>query len=72
LSYWFDAASPWCCVLAPVSIVLGLIALNKIKAGNGAFSDSNWARQGIGISIFSINAISVPVYLGGKYAWDWW
>ena len=55
-----------------MSIVLGIIALNKIKASQGALSSGNWAIQGIGISTFAIVMMSAIIYLGGKYAWGWW
>ena len=72
ICYWLGVGSIWFLLLAPVSIVLGIIALNKIKASQGALSDRNWAIQGIGISTFAIVMMSAIIYLGGKYAWGCW
>lgn len=72
ICYWLGVGSIWFLPLAPVSIALGIVALNQIKASQGAFSGRNWAIQGIGISIFAIVMMSAIIYLGGKYAWDWW
>ena len=71
-SYWLGLGSIWVCPLSLVSIVLGIIALNTIKASNGAYSGRYWAIQGIVISVFTIVMMSALIYLGGKYAWDWW
>lgn len=71
-SYWLGLCSLWFCPLGLVSVVLGLLALNKIKASRGAFSGRNWAVQGICISVFTMVMFSALLYLGGKYAWDWW
>ncbi len=72
ICYWLGVGSIWFLPLAAVSIVLGIIALNKIKASQGALSSRNWAIQGIGISTFAIVMMSAIIYLGGKYAWGWW
>ena len=72
LSYWLGLGSLWFCPLAPVSLVMGVVALQKIKASRGAFSGRYWAIHGICISIFTMVAMSALIYLGGKYAWDWW
>ena len=67
ICYWLGVGSIWFLPLAPVSI-----ALNQIKASQGTLSGRNWAIQGFGISIFAIVMMSAIIYLGGKYAWDWW
>ncbi len=72
ICYWLGVGSIWFLPLAAVSIVLGIIALNKIKDSQGALSSGNWAIQGIGISTFAIVMMSAIIYLGGKYAWGWW
>ena len=72
ICYWLGVGSIWFLPLAPVSIVLGIIALNKIKDSQGALSGRNWAIQGIGISTFAIVMMSAIIYLGGKYAWGCW
>ena len=69
---WIGVGTIWFLPLAPVSSVLGIIALIKIKASQGALSGRNWAIQGIGISTFAIVMMSAIIYLGGKYAWGCW
>tara|TARA_Y100001934_G_scaffold9432_1_gene12476 strand:- start:122 stop:385 length:264 start_codon:yes stop_codon:yes gene_type:complete len=64
ICYWLGVGSIWFLPLAAVSIVLGIIALNKIKASQGALSS--------GIPTFAIVMMSAIIYLGGKYAWGWW
>ena len=72
ICYWLGVGSIWFLPLASVSIVLGIITLNKIKDSQGALSGRNWAIQSIGISTFAIVMMSAIIYLGGKYAWGWW
>jgi len=41
ICYWLGVGSIWFLPLAPVSIVLGIVALNQIKASQGTFSGRN-------------------------------
>lgn len=49
-------------VLAPVSIVVGIMALYKIKKSNGTVSGSGYAIAGIIISIIFIFVIFINIF----------